>query len=101
MNKTVFYTLITLLCVLVACKTEQDPFEIGKQHSGLLTDSTQVKDLKMVFSNDSVVKRIGGDEFIGNKNDIEIYDTTGKKLLVLTPSTKQRRTFQRLVRLKT
>ncbi len=86
MNKTTLYSLLTLLCLCFACKKEQDPFEISKQHVGLLTDSTQVKDLKLVFPNDSVVKRIGGDEFIGNKNSIEILDKTGKQLLILEPA---------------
>ncbi|MEW4923065.1 hypothetical protein [Algibacter sp. 2305UL17-15] len=85
MNKSITYILlIVVLCV--ACNKAQDPFQISKQHVGLLNDSTQVKDLETIFSNDSIVKRIGGDEFMGNKNDIEIYEKTGKQLLVLTPS---------------
>lgn len=75
-----------LLLICASCRKEQDPFEVSKQHVGLLTDSTQVKDLKLVFPNDSIVKRIGGDEFTGNKNNIEIFDKTGKQLLVLEPS---------------
>lgn len=79
--------LIALLLVFcVACNKEQDPFEISKQHVGLLTDSTQVKDLKLVFPHDSIVKRIGGDEFTGNKNNIEILDKKGKQLLILEPA---------------
>ncbi|PQV46603.1 hypothetical protein CLV33_109101 [Jejuia pallidilutea] len=86
MNKTIIYSLVTTLCFCVACSKPQDPFEISKQHVGLLTDSTQVKDLKLIFSNDSIVRHIGGDEFTGNKNNIEILDKSGKKLLVLEPS---------------
>ncbi|MDT0559645.1 hypothetical protein RM697_13375 [Ichthyenterobacterium sp. W332] len=67
-------------------KKEQDPFEIAKQNVGLLTDSTQVKDLDMVFVNDSISRYIGGDEFTGNINNIEIYEKGGKHLLTLTPS---------------
>ena len=44
------------------------------------------KDLKLVFPNDSIVRRIGGDEFTGNKNNIEILDKTGKQLLILEPA---------------
>lgn len=75
--------LITLL--FTNCKKEQNPFEISKQHIGFLTDSTQVKDLKNVYINDSIVKFIGGDEFTGNINNIEIFEKGGKKLLTLTP----------------
>jgi hypothetical protein len=74
--------------IIASCATEkkQDPFEISKQHIGLLTDSTQVKDLELVFPNDSIVTYIKGDEFTGQNNDIEIYSTKGIQLLSLTPS---------------
>lgn len=75
--------------LILSCNSEKkkDPFHIGKQHIGLLTDSTQVKDLELVFPTDSIIKNIMGDEFIGDINDIEIYDTTtGKQLLTLTPT---------------
>ena len=87
MNKPLV-SLVLLALLVVSCATEkkQDPFQIGKQHIGLLTDSTQVKDLKLAFPTDSIVKNIMGDEFTGNVNDIEIYDTSGKQLLILTPT---------------
>ncbi|WJJ97618.1 hypothetical protein [Algibacter luteus] len=84
MNK--FFISIILISVLFSsCKKEQNPFEIGKQHVGLLTDSTQVKELKNIYVNDSIVKFISGDEFTGNINNIEIFEKGGKKLLTLTP----------------
>ncbi|NMH87839.1 hypothetical protein [Flavivirga algicola] len=80
-----FLSLIILSFLFSSCKKKQDPFEIGKQHLGLLTDSTQVKDLKDIYVNDSLVKFIGGDEFTGSQNNIEIFEKGGKKLLALTP----------------
>ncbi|WP_248722230.1 hypothetical protein [Seonamhaeicola sp. ML3] len=79
-------SLIVLSLFLVSCNNEQDPFEISKQHVGLLTDSTQVKDLKTIFVNDSISRYIGGDEFAGNINNIEIFKKDGNKTLVLTPT---------------
>ena len=81
-----FLSLIILCLFLSSCNKEQNPFEIGKQHIGFLTDSTQVKDLKTIYSNDSIVKFISGDEFIGSKNNISIFEKGGKKLLILTPN---------------
>ena len=78
-------SFIILAVLLTSCKKEQDPFQIGKQNIGLLTDSTQVKDLDVVFSKDSVVKFIGGDEFIGNRNNIDVFEKGGKKFMILTP----------------
>ena len=90
MNTPFKYTIIIILAILslASCTTEkkQDPFQVSKHHIGLLTDSTEVKDLKQAFPNDSIVTSIKGDEFTGQNNDIEILDSTGKKLLILTPS---------------
>ncbi|MDG1730702.1 MAG: hypothetical protein P8K68_03625 [Algibacter sp.] len=77
--------LLAISLLFSSCKKEQNPFEISKQHIGLLTDSTQVKDLKNIYVNDSIVKFIGGDEFTGNINNIEIFEKGGKALLTLTP----------------
>lgn len=88
MNKSLITAVLTAI-IVIGCSTEkkQNPFQIGKKHIGLLTDSTQVKDLELVFPTDSIVKNIKGDEFTGNSNDIEIYDTSsGKQLLILSPS---------------
>lgn len=80
-------SLIAILFLAIAsCSKQQDPFLIGKHHIGLLTDSTEVKDLKSVFPNDSIVKHVTGDEFTGSISDIDIYDKAGRHLLVLTPS---------------
>lgn len=82
------FLVITLTIILfTSCEKEikQDPFEVSKQHIGLLTDSTKVKDLQFVFKNDSIQRYIGGDEFTGNINEIEVYEKGGNKLLVLTP----------------
>ena len=80
-----FLGLLALNLLLLNCTKEQNPFEISKQHIGSLTDSTQVKDLKTIYTNDSIVKFISGDEFTGNINNIEIFEKGGKKLLILTP----------------
>ena len=78
--------LIIIGLIFQSCKKEQDPFLISKQNIGLLTDSTQVQNLETIYINDSIVKRVGGDEFTGAKNDIEVYSKDGKQLLALTPS---------------
>lgn len=84
MYKSIF-SIIILTFLFTSCNKEQNPFEISKQHIGLLTDSTQVKDLKAIYPNDSLVKFISGDEFTGNVNNIEVFEKGGKKLLTLTP----------------
>ncbi len=84
MNKSfLYFTILSLL--FASCNKEQDPFQIGKQHIGLLTDSTQVKDLEAIFSKDSIVKSFNDTEFTRNINDIEVFEKGGKKLLSISP----------------
>ena len=80
------FLLLAIISSIYACKKEQDPFQISKQHIGLLTDSTQVGSLEVIYANDSIVKHVGGDEFIGAIDAIEIYAKGGASLLSLTPS---------------
>lgn len=86
MKKTIFIILIIAI-LFTSCSNDKpiDPFLVKKYNIGLLTDSTTVKDLDAVFSNDSVVKYVSGDEFAGTVNVIEIFDKNGKKLLDLSP----------------
>ena len=77
---------LIIIASIASCAKKQDPFLIEKHNVGNLTDSTQVKEIESVFLNDSVVKFVGGDEFTGNINNIDIYDKAGNHLLVLTPN---------------
>lgn len=88
MKKSIFYVVILLLFI-TGCKKEPNPFLIGKQNIGFLTDSTQVGDLELVFPNDSVVKFTKGDEFSSDIIEIEIFEKDGKKLLILEPNKVQ------------
>lgn len=80
-------TLIICVILITSCAKDKtvDPFLIEKHHIGLLTDSTQVRELDTIFRNDSVVRYIAGDEFAGAVNTIEIFQKGGKKLLDLSP----------------
>lgn len=82
--KNPFFFLVILSFLFAGCNQEQDPFQISKQHIGLLTDSTQVKDLKIIYAKDSIVKS-DDNGFSGYNNDIEIFEKGGNKLLSLSP----------------
>lgn len=81
-----FILALAMILLVTSCKKEQDPYLITKHQVGSLTDSTQVRDLESLFINDSISRFIGGDEFTGSINDIEIYEKGGKLLLILTPA---------------
>ena len=84
MKKTIL-ALSTIAILATSCKNEADPFLVKEQNIGMLTDSTQIKDLDIIFAKDSIVKPIAGDEFAGSVNTIEVYETGGKHLLSITP----------------
>ncbi|WP_179315603.1 hypothetical protein [Winogradskyella undariae] len=85
MNKT-FLAALTGAFIITSCTTDKtNPFLIKKNNIGLLTDSTQVKELDAIFNNDSVVRYIAGDEFSGSANIIEVFEKGGKKLLDISP----------------
>ncbi|TXD84373.1 hypothetical protein ESY86_04680 [Subsaximicrobium wynnwilliamsii] len=89
MQKLTF--LIFGLIILTSCSSEKerDPFEVGKTYVGSLTDSTQVKDLELIFPNDSIVTFTNINGINRQNAEIDIYDSSGKKLLELTPKTRQ------------
>jgi hypothetical protein len=84
-NTLIAILICTVLITSCGKDASIDPFLVTKSHIGLLTDSTQVKDLETIFSKDSVVRYIAGDEFTGSVNTIEVFEKGGKKLLNLSP----------------
>ncbi|MGV6832092.1 MAG: hypothetical protein ACWA5P_11105 [bacterium] len=83
-NKSLI-TFIVVIAMVYACSKPNNPFLINPHSVGLLTDSTQVKDLANIYINDSIVNYVGGDEFTGAIDDIDIYAITGEHLLTLSP----------------
>ena len=82
MKNIIKISLIFLLISSVSCKKE-DPFLISAEGIGNLKKTSTVAELDQIFANDSVVKHIAGDEFLGTANEIEIYDKQGNQLLIL------------------
>ena len=83
-KKLLFFSIISI--ALASCSKPQDPFEIGKRYVGLLTDSTQVKDLKLVFPQDSIATVRKATSLSSSSSQIEIYSNSGEKLLTLSAS---------------
>jgi len=84
--KKIHLTLVALGMLILSCKEKTDPFEIAPDHIGSLTTTSTVKDLESIFINDSIVKHSADNSYIGNSNEIEIFDKKGNKLLILETS---------------
>ncbi|WP_232827502.1 hypothetical protein [Winogradskyella aurantiaca] len=91
MNFRPLITLIAAALLMAACNTKEsiDPFLVGNHSVGLLNDSTQIKDLKGIFANDSIATFENDMSFIGSVSDIRVYDTLGEHLLTLSPTEAQ------------
>lgn len=84
------FTLFIFLALILGCQKEekQDPFEISNNRIGLLTNEISIKQLDSIFTNDSISKRISGNQSLSNTNEIEVFEKGGVKLLVLEPSSE-------------
>ena len=85
-----YYAVFIFSLVILSCKTEkeetkQNRFEIKKHHVGIITDSTQIKDLKVLFCNDSIVNYKEDDSFIGGINTYDIFENNGNLILSIVP----------------
>lgn len=84
MKKLFILTLASL--AFIQCGKKADPFLIQKDKIGVLEKVYTLKQIDSIFANDSIVKRVAGDEFAGINNDIEVYEKGGQHLLSLSPS---------------
>ena len=77
--------LLILSGIFVSCEKEEDPFLIRSDRVGMLTKDVKIKDLESVFTGDSIVKQVSDSELYRKNNEIEIFDKSGKKMLLLEP----------------
>jgi len=75
--------IVAIGIAFTSCQKKADPFLVTPTSVGALTNTSTVSDLETIFANDSIVKHIAGDEFVGNSNNIEIFDKQGNQLLIL------------------
>ena len=79
------HVLLLSLFLLSSCSQSTDTNLISKQSIGLLTDSTEVRNLDLIFPNDSIAKFINKNRFNTTNRNIEVYNKNGEKILTLTP----------------
>lgn len=88
MKRTLLICIIFIVISGCSKKTDETSilFKISKTNVGLLTDSTQIKDLKRLFKNDSIIVTNEDDSFVGGINAIQIYSKSGTPLLNILPT---------------
>ncbi len=86
MKKIVMIAGVALsVLVFVQCETKQNPFAISQDQVGLLHRDIQVKQLDSIFKMDSIVKLTSIKNTLGTQGEVEIYEKTGKKLILVSP----------------
>ncbi|MEM1001096.1 MAG: hypothetical protein AAGH46_00430 [Bacteroidota bacterium] len=78
--------LVSFLWQSCANEEKTNPYLITKHQVGFLNDSTQVKDLKLVFKNDSISSFKNDSSFTGITTDVHILNKEGTRLLSLSPT---------------
>ena len=85
--KNISIFILAAVLFFTNCKDDTlDPFAVSKHQVGMINDSTQVRDLRDIFVNDSIVSFKEDDSFIGGINSIYVYEKGGKLLLNITPT---------------
>ena len=84
MTKKYLLAIAFVSLFYVSCDKDQDPYLISSSSIGLLTKEVKLNELDSVFAEDSIVRQMSEGEF-RKSNQIEIYDKSGKKLLLLEP----------------
>lgn len=79
------YLLTILILISIGCSNNSN-YLIKKGKVGLLNSESIVKEIDSLFSNDSIVKRIGeGDYMFESEDKYLIYDSFNNHLLTLIP----------------
>lgn len=71
--------------LFIQCGKGEDPFALKNGMVGPVTKRIQMKQLDSIFANDSLVKLNPIENALGTQGEVEIYDTEGKKLLLISP----------------
>ncbi|HET8886839.1 MAG TPA: hypothetical protein VFM70_10860 [Salinimicrobium sp.] len=85
MKKLFLVLSMSLLCFLVSCSDEDDPFLITNDRVGKLTKDIKINELETLYADDSLVNQPLNPQYVDQGTDIEIYGKEGNLMLVLQP----------------
>ena len=84
MKKSIF-VLLSGCFLLLSCEDEADPYLISANSIGMLNKDVKISELQSIFEGDSIVNQVSEGEFFKSSNEIEIFDASGAKKLLLEP----------------
>ena len=84
MIKKIFFTGLVVF-LFVQCAKEKDPFLISNNAVGNLTIGMKIKQVDSIFAMDSIVRLSPRQNQSSSFGELEIYEKSGKKLLLISP----------------
>ena len=84
MIKKIFFTGL-MVFLFVQCAKEKDPFLISNKAVGNLTIGMKIKQVDSIFAMDSIVRLSPRQNQSSSFGELEIYEKSGKKLLLISP----------------
>lgn len=89
MKKTVLFTFVVLLSILITSCNDSERYEVKKGKVSYITPKTSIKDLQLLFKNDSIVANLSegslGDNYFQDDDEYLIYDKEGAHMLTVVP----------------
>ena len=84
MIKKIFFTGLVIF-LFVQCAKERNPFLISNKAVGDLTIGMKIKQVDSIFAMDSIVRLSPRQNQSSSFGELEIYEKSGKKLLLISP----------------
>ena len=84
MIKKIFLTGLVIF-LFVQCTKERNPFLISNKAVGNLTIGMKIKQVDSIFAMDSIVRLSPRQNQSSSFGELEIYEKSGKKLLLISP----------------
>ncbi|MDG1329263.1 MAG: hypothetical protein P8P27_03395 [Flavobacteriaceae bacterium] len=85
MIKKIFLTGLVIF-LFVQCTKERNPFLISNKAVGNLTIGMKIKQVDSIFAMDSIVRLSPRQNQSSSFGELEIYEKSGKKLLLISPA---------------
>ncbi len=84
MKKTLILGIV-ISTLFIQCAKEKDPFLISTGAIGKLSKEVQMKQVDSIFALDSIVKLNPVENALGTQGEVEVYEKSGNKLLLISP----------------
>ncbi|MDB2606685.1 hypothetical protein N9Y48_02775 [Zobellia sp.] len=84
--KSIVVSICLVICLASCAEKKDTSFSIIKDRVGKLDRISLVRDLKIIYENDSIVNDSTSTNRVNNSKKVKVFEKGGKALLTLTPN---------------